>query len=215
MVSVIDLFFLKNQSKAILNNNKRADFNWLNVLDSRRITFVSRLKKNIQYKVVKENEIKDKTRLIIKDQIIVLTGVKTTINYPKQLRIVVVYDPVKKAELTFLTNNTSWTAETISQLYKARWEIETFFKQIKQVLKIKTFIGTSPNAILIQVWSALITILLLKYLQNKATYAWHLSNLVGIIRINLFVKIDLWNWLNQPFTKIKSANNDQLNLFIT
>ncbi|MBX2984902.1 MAG: IS4 family transposase, partial [Bacteroidia bacterium] len=191
------------------------DFNWLNVLDSRRITFVSRLKKNIQYSVVKENEIKDKTGLIVKDQIIVLTGVKTAINYPKELRIVVVYDPVKKAELTFLTNNTSWTAETISQLYKARWEIETFFKQIKQVLKIKTFIGTSPNAILIQVWSALITILLLKYLQNKAKYAWHLSNLVGLIRVNLFAKIDLWYWLNHPFIKMKPPASQQLSIFIT
>jgi IS4 transposase len=131
------------------------------------------------------------------------------------LRLVVVYDPIKKAELTFVTNNFSWTAETISELYKARWDIETFFKQVKQVLKIKTFIGTSLNAVLIQVWSAMITILILKYLQNKSKYKWHLSNLVGLIRVNLFVKTDLWHWINHPFTKNKQAPNNQLDIFYT
>jgi IS4 transposase len=77
--------------------------------------------------------------------------------------------------------------------------VAPFFKEIKTHLKIKSFIGTSMNAVLIQIWTALITILLLKALQNEAEYKWHLSNLVSFIRLNLFVKIDLKKWLDKPF----------------
>jgi hypothetical protein len=88
-------------------------------------------------------------------------------------------------------------------------EFRSFFKDIKQLLKIKSFVGTSENAVKIQIWVALITILILKYLKHKAIYAWHLSNLVGFIRLNLFVKIDLFQWLNKPFEEdvgIKNSN---------
>ena len=74
-----------------------------------------------------------------------------------------------------------------------------FFRDIKQLLHIKSFIGTSQNAVMIQIWTALITILILKYLKATAKYNWYLSNLVAFLRINLFVKIDLQNWLNEPF----------------
>ncbi len=90
-------------------------------------------------------------------------------------------------------------AKTIADLYKARWQVELFFRDIKQLLHIKTFIGTSENAVKIQIWTALITILLLKYLKNIAKYGWHLSNLVAFIRLNCFTKIELYYWLNNPF----------------
>ena len=93
----------------------------------------------------------------------------------------------------------SWTANTISELYKSRWEIEIFFREIKGLLHIKSFIGTSENAVRIQIWTALITILILKFLKAGAKYNWHLSNMVTFIRLNLFVKIDLHLWLNKPF----------------
>ena len=93
----------------------------------------------------------------------------------------------------------SWTANTISELYKSRWQIEIFFREIKQLLHIKSFIGTSENAVMIQIWTALITILVLKYLKAIAKYDWRLSNLVAFIRLNLFVKIDLQKWLDVPF----------------
>lgn len=112
-----------------------------------------------------------------------------------------VYDEPTDQHLFLLTNNLSWTADTISQLYRARWDIEVFFKQIKQVLRVKTFIGTSANAVLIQVWSAMISILMLKYLQNKAKHKWHLSNLAAMIRTHLFSKIDVWKWIDHPFIK--------------
>ena len=104
------------------------------------------------------------------------------------------------------------TAQTVSELYQARWAIEVFFKQVKQLLKVKTFVGTSPNAVLVQVWTAMITILLLKYLQNKAAHNWHLSNLVAFLRLNLFVKIGLYEWLDTPFIPPKNKGQ-QLALF--
>lgn len=188
------------------------DFDWLNVLDSKGIFFVSRLKSNAQIEIAERYLTDEKKEHIMSDEDIKMTGFYTAKKYPSKLRIVKVYDEKNDQELTLLTNNFSWTAETISQLYKARWEIETFFKTIKQVLKIKTFVGTTPNAVLVQIWTAMICILLLKYLQRKAKYQWHLSNLVGFLRINLFVKIDLWEWINSPFIK-NERPPPQLGLF--
>ncbi|WP_262709045.1 transposase [Sphingobacterium daejeonense] len=97
------------------------------------------------------------------------------------------------------TNNFSWKPATVAALYKERWEIETFFKHLKQRLKVTSFVGTSENAVYIQIWTALIGILLFKYIQKKAKYNWNLSNLVNFIRMNIFVKIDLWKWADDPF----------------
>ena len=112
-----------------------------------------------------------------------------------------IWDDENQAELTFLTNNLSWTASTVAELYKARWDIEIFFKQIKQHLKIKSFIGTSENAVMIQIWTAMITMLLLTYLKAKAKFAWHMSGMITFLRLNLFVKMNLWEWLDKPFDK--------------
>lgn len=116
-------------------------------------------------------------------------------------------------ELVFLTNNRSWTASTVSAIYKERWSIESFFKIIKQNLKIKSFVGTSENAVQIQIWTSLITILLLTFLKTKAKHNWHVSNLITFIRLNLFVKIDLWVWLNQPFVRPNKEKSKQLLMF--
>jgi len=96
-------------------------------------------------------------------------------------------------------NQMSWTANTISELYKARWQIEIIFREIKQLLHIKSFIGTSQNTVMIQIWIALITILLLKALKAMAKFNWYLANLVAFIRLNLFVKIDLQQWIDSSF----------------
>lgn len=123
----------------------------------------------------------------------------TKAKYEKKLRIVEVWDEEQQIYIELITNNFSWTATNISELYKRLWNIESFFKEIKTHLKIKSFKRTSMNAVLIQIWTALITILLLKALQNEAEYKLHLSNLVSFIRLNLFVKIDLKKWLDKPF----------------
>ena len=88
----------------------------------------------------------------------------------------------------------------MARIYQDRWQIELFFKALKQHLRVKTFVGTSANALHIQIWTALIALLLLKYLQLKARFGWSLSNLVALLRMNLFAYRDLWAWLNEPFT---------------
>jgi len=123
------------------------------------------------------------------------------------------WDEKNQNLLVFLTNNRYWTASTVAAIYKERWQIESFFKMIKQNLRIKSFVGTSENAVQIQIWTALITMLLLTYLKIKAKYAWHMSNLITFIRLNLFVKIDLWQWINEPFFRPKEIISTQLSLF--
>ena len=91
-------------------------------------------------------------------------------------------------------------AATIAEIYKDRWQIEVFFKLLKQNLRIKSFVGTSANAVWIQIWTALIAMLLVKFLQLKARFGWSFSNLVYFLRMNLLVYRDLWDWLNDPFT---------------
>lgn len=176
------------------------DFSLLNVWDSNGIYFVIRHKENIQYNVIKENELPDdRHQHILKDEIIELKNKLSKEKYPKKLRRVAIWDEVNKQVIELITNQLTWTANTIGELYKCRWDIEIFFRDIKQLLHIKSFIGTSQNAVMIQIWTALITILILKVLKAMAKYNWHLSNLVAFIRLNLFVKINLQQWIDKPF----------------
>ncbi len=176
------------------------DFQLLNVWDSSQVYFVIRHKENIQYNVIKENDLPDnRHQHILKDEIIELKNASSFEKYPKRLRRVAVWDDVNQQVIELVTNQMTWTANTIGELYKSRWSVEIFFREIKQLLHIKSFIGTSQNAVMIQIWTALITILLLKALKTIAKYAWHLSNLVAFIRLNLFVKINLQVWLDKPF----------------
>lgn len=165
-----------------------------------QIYFVTRLKETINYNIIAENDLpKEGAEHIMKDEIIEPTETESRKEYPGQLRRIAVYDQKQNRTIVLLTNNFSWTAETVAELYKQRWSVEIFFKELKQHLKINSFIGTSENAMWIQIWTALITILLLKYLKEKAKYGWNLSNLISFLRINLFVKTDLDYWLDKPF----------------
>jgi hypothetical protein len=176
------------------------DFSLLNVWDSSGVFFVVRHKENIRYTTIRENELPDNRHgHILKDEIIELTGNQSKKKYPKRLRRVAIWDDINQQVIEVITNQMTWTANTISELYKSRWQIEIFFREIKQLLNIKSFIGTSENAVMIQIWTALITILILKALKAIAKYGWQLSNLVAFIRLNLFVKIDLQKWLDEPF----------------
>jgi len=176
------------------------DFSLLNVWDSSGVWFVVRHKENLQYRSITENELPEgRHEHVLKDEIIQLTGPKSSKLYPGKLRRVAVWDAENEQTIELITNQLRWTANTIGELYKARWQVEIFFREIKQLLHIKSFIGTSENAVMIQIWTALITILILKALKAMAKHRWYLSNLVGFIRLNLFVKIDLQHWLDQPF----------------
>jgi hypothetical protein len=176
------------------------DFSLLNTWNSKGVYFVVRHKDNIRFKTIREHDLPDnRHEHILIDELIELTGTQSKCKYTGKLRRVAIWDEQNQQVIEVITNQMSWTANTISELYKSRWQIEIFFREIKQLLHIKSFIGTSHNAVMIQIWTALITILMLKALKAMAKYGWHLSNLVAFIRLNIFVKIDLQKWLDKPF----------------
>jgi len=180
------------------------DLSLLTIWDSKGVYFVIRHKENLKYTIVKENELPlNKHQHILKDEIIELKNEGSKEKYPKRLRRVAVWDDVNKQVIELITNQFTWSCNTIGELYKSRWQVEIFFRDIKQLLHIKSFIGTSQNAVMIQIWTALITILILKFLKAMAKFNWHLSNLVAFIRLNLFVKIKLQLWLDKPFEEHK------------
>ena len=159
--------------------------------------FVTRLKSNAVYSVIEARTVNSKN--VLSDCIVHLEGFYSAQKCPHKLRIVTFYDEEHDRVLEFLTNNMKLSAATIAAIYKERWAIENFFKALKQYLKIKTFVGTSSNAVQIQIWTALISILLLKYMQFKSTFGWSLSNLAALIRMNLFTYRNLWDWINNPY----------------
>jgi hypothetical protein len=176
------------------------DFPLLNVWDSNEVFFVVRHKENIQYETIKENDLPDnRHQHILIDEIIILKNNISRNKYTKTLRRVAIWDEENQQVIELIANQMSWSCNTISELYKSRWNIEIFFRDIKQLLHIKSFIGTSENAVMIQIWTVLIKILVLKVLKAMAKYNWHLSNLVAFVRLNMFVKIDLQKWLDKPF----------------
>jgi len=173
--------------------------------------FVVRLKSSIKFHRLDEKPLpEDRHQHILVDEYIELSEKKTKDKYPKKLRRVVVYDPINDQTIELITNQMSWTANTISELYKARWQIEIFFKEIKQLLKIKSFLGTSTNAVLIQIWTAMITILIMKYLKASSKHKWNLSNMVSFLRLNLLVKFDLRKLLDKPFEPPPNPRDDLL-----
>lgn len=162
------------------------------------VFFVTRMKENAVFEVVEDRKVPS-NRSILSDQIIRLTGVKAEEKCPHLLRRVVVWDENNQCEIVLLSNHLDFGASTIAAIYKDRWEIEIFFKTLKQHLKVKTFIGTSENALRIQIWTALIALMLLKYLHHLSKAKWSMSNLTTMLRLNLFTYRDLMEWLNNPF----------------
>jgi hypothetical protein len=207
-----DVPLLKNS--VIVADRFYNDFSLLNVWDSSGVFYVVRHKDNIQYRVIKENDLpENKHPHLLKDEFIELKNKSSKQKYPKRIRRVAVWDEENNQVIELITNQFNWCANTIAELYKSRWQVEIFFRDIKQLLNIKSFIGTSHNAVMIQIWTALITILVLKALKEMAKYGWNLSNLVAFIRLNLFVKIDLQHWLNNPFNETDVGRNKSENLY--
>jgi hypothetical protein len=175
------------------------DYAWFGQLTAQGVFFVTRLKDHTVYTVVERRRLPERST-VVADEIIELTTWDAAHDCPFRLRRVEVEAPDQEdGTLVFLTNHLDFGATTIAAIYKERWQVELFFKALKQNLKIKTFVGTSANALKVQVWTALIAILLLKYLQLRSRFAWSLSNLVALLRMNLFTHRDLWAWLDKPF----------------
>jgi len=174
------------------------DFSWFHQLNESGVLFITRIKKDTAYEVVESYPIVQGKGLV-SDERIRLTGKRSRKRYSEILRLVSI-DTAEGERLEFLTNHMSLSASTIADIYKDRWQTEIFFKLLKQNLHIKSFVGTSANAVWIQIWTALIAMLLIKFLQLKARFGWSFSNLVYFLRMNLLVYRDLWGWLDDPFT---------------
>lgn len=161
------------------------------------VYFVTRMKDNAVYEVVEELQV-PQNRKILSDEIIRLTGVNAESKCPYLLRRIVVWDDENQREIVLLTNHLEFGATTIAEIYRERWQIELFFKALKQNLKVKSFVGVSENALRIQIWTALIAMLILKWLHHLSKAAWSLSVLASMLRLNLFTYRDLTDWLNDP-----------------
>jgi hypothetical protein len=174
------------------------DFGWFGQLNQNGVVFVTRIKTDTRYEVVEHRPVVAGSG-VISDEVIRLSSPATRKRYPEALRLVTI-ETDQGERLGFLTNQMTLAASTIAEIYKDRWQIEVFFKLIKQNLRIKSFVGTSANAVWIQIWTALIAMLVIRFLQLKARFGWSFSNLVYFLRMNLLVYRDLWDWLHAPFT---------------
>jgi IS4 transposase len=174
------------------------DYAWFSALDADSVYFVTRMKDNADYGVVERRPVPERGP-VQRDEIIFLYKLARSGERDLFLRRIEVWDETQQRTLVFLTNHRHFAASTIAAIYRQRWQIELFFKALKQNLRIKTFVGTSANALQIQVWTALIALLLLKYLRLRARFGWSLSNLAALLRQQLFVYRDLFSWIDQPF----------------
>lgn len=162
------------------------------------IYFITRMKEGTAYAVV-ETKGAPQSRGVLSDEVNELVNVGADAKCPYRLRRIVVWDEENEREIVLLTNHLKFGATTISAIYKDRWKIELFFKALKQNLKVKTFIGTTENALRIQIWTALLAVLILKWLHYRSRAGRSLSTLVTLLRMNLFSYRDLTQWLENPF----------------
>ena len=172
------------------------DYQWFVELSRRQVYFVTRLKENAVYEVVERRVVPQRSNVVADEVIFFPSQAEARKEY--FFRRVEIDDP-EQGRLVFLTNYHKLGATTVAAVYKDRWQVELFFKELKQNLRIKTFVGTSSNAVRTQVWTALIAMLLLRYLQLRAKFGWSLSNLAALLRQQLFVHRDAWKWLDEPF----------------
>jgi len=162
------------------------------------VFFVTRMKADARYEIVQQRLIAPKGN-IVADQLVRLSGEGAAEKCPHVLRRVEALREDTGETLVFITNLLDLSPATIAAIYKDHWQIELFFKALKQNLKIKTFVGTSANAVRTQIWTALISMLLLRYLQLRSRFGWSMANLVALLRMNLFTHRDLWAWIDEPF----------------
>jgi hypothetical protein len=184
------------------------DYNWFAKLTSSDVRFVTRLKTNASVVVVESRPVAPNTG-VLRDEIVVFTQHATEDN-DRFFRRIVYWDEEHQRQFEFLTNHLTLDAVLVAAVYRQRWQIELLFRALKQNLKIKTFVGTSANALKIQIWTALIALLLLRYLQLRSRLQWHLSRFVALLRHQLFVYRDLWIFLDNPFEGPPPLRSDYL-----
>ena len=187
------------------------DYDWYNQLTEKGIFFVTRLKANAQYRVINRQPVL-KNKSLTSDQTIRLTSIQAAKKCPNQLRRVGYRDIDTGKHYIFLTNNFKLAARTIADIYKARWQVELFFKWIKQNLKIKSFIGTSKNAVMTQIWIAMCVYLLLAFIKFQSKMNKTMQQILRLLQLNLFEKRDLMALLRGDPPNLNYASDIQMSL---
>ncbi len=187
------------------------DYTWYNHLTGNGIFFVTRLKSNAKYRVIGRREVLQNKGLT-SDQTIEFTGLQTAKKCPVQLRRIGYRDPDTGKHYVFLTNNFKLAAKTIADIYKARWQVELFFKWIKQNLKIKSFVGTSKNAVMTQIWIAMCVYLILAFIKLQSKVKKSMQQILRILQLNLFEKRDLMALLRGDPVHHLNYNPNQFSL---
>ena len=166
------------------------DYSWYKQLTDKGIFFVTRLKKNAKFRVVYRRSVLKEKGLTC-DQTIEFTGLQTAKRCPIQVRRIGYRDPITGKHNVFLSNNFKLSAKTIADIYKSRWQVELFFKWINQNLKIKSFVGTSKNAVMTQIWIAMCIYLLIAFIKFQSKLQKSMQQILRLLQVNLFEKRDL------------------------
>ena len=187
------------------------DYDWYNQLTEKDVFFVTRLKANAQYRVINRQPVL-KNKGLTSDQTIRLTSIQAAKKCPSRLRRVGYRDIDTGKHYIFLTNNFKLAARTIADIYKARWQVELFFKWIKQNLKIKSFIGTSKNAVMTQIWIAMCVYLLLAFIKFQSRMNKTMQQILRLLQLNLFEKRDLMALLRGDPHNLNHSSHIQMSL---
>ncbi len=179
-------------------------FRFFQELTKAGVYFITRMRDDLVYGIAEERAV-PKNRNILHDQVVYLGSKNYQVDIP--FRRIALWVEERQETMVFLTNHMTLGATTVCAVYKDRWQIEAFFRALKQCLRVKTFVGTSPNALKTQIWTALIAMLVLKYLQLRSKFAWSMSNLVALLRQQLFVYRELWPWLEAPYQPPPAIEN--------
>ena len=174
------------------------DFGQFRAWTDQGVFFVTRMKDNCVYSV-KEVRTLPRNKHVLSDEIVRLTGTGMEERYPELLRRITAANPETGETIVLLTNHLRFAASTISEIYRDRWEIELFFKTLKQNLKVKTFVGESENALRIQIWTALVSLLVIKWLHHQSKAGWSFSNMATMLWLNIFTYRALRAWLDEPY----------------
>jgi len=210
-VNLLDQLFLEPGTILIMDRGY-LDFERLYKLNTKSVYFIIRAKKNFKYRRVYSHKT-DKSCGVQCDQIIKLTGYKSQKRYPQSLRIIKYYDQKRDKKLLFLTNNFKLPAKTIAELYKYRWQIELFFKWLKQHLRIETFLGLSKNAVKTQIWIAIATYMLVSILKKRLNLEQSLYTILQILSITLFEKEPILQiFTKSDYNLFPTINPNQLSL---
>ncbi len=211
-VNIIDYILLEAGAIYIMDRGYM-DFSRLYTIHQSSAFFITRAKRNLQFKRIYSHII-DKTTGLQCDQVIVFKGFYAKQNYPEKLRRIRYFDAEKNKRLVFITNNFTLPALTIAELYRCRWQVELFFKWIKQHLRIKSFYGTSKNAVKTQIWIAISMYVLVAIVKKELKIDQSLYTILQILSVSLFEKIPILQALTfTDYNKLLVENSNQLNLF--